>query len=305
VGDSAIVLEGVTKTFATHRAVSDLSLEVPRGSVFGLLGPNGAGKTTTLRMVMNILGPDSGRIEILGRPADEAARDRIGYMPEERGLYPRMVLEEQLVFMAAIKGLRASEARSRLGPWLERLGLGEWRKRKTNELSKGMQQKAQFIATVLHEPEILIMDEPMSGLDPVGTDVLRDVMLELRRRGATIVLSSHQMDTVERLCDRVALINRGEKVLDGLVSEVKARHGKNTVALAYDGDGSFLAALPGVAKVSDFGQYVEVRLADGSDPQPLLREAAARLRLRRFEIVEPSLHDIFVETVKSHGQEAA
>jgi ABC-2 type transport system ATP-binding protein len=168
-----------------------------------------------------------------------------------------------------------------------------------------MQQKAQFIATVLHEPDVLFMDEPMSGLDPVGMDVMREVMLDLRRKGTTIVLSSHQMEAVERLCDRVALINRGEKVLDGSVAEVKARHGKNTVVLAYDGDGSFLGTLPGVAKVSDFGQYVEVRLQDGADPQPLLREAASRLRLRRFEIVEPSLHDIFVETVTGNGREAA
>ena len=226
-------------------------------------------------------------------------------MPEERGLYPRMVLEEQLVFMAAIKGMGRKEAEKRLGPWLERLGLADWRKKKTNELSKGMQQKAQFIATVLHEPDVLIMDEPMSGLDPVGMDVMREVMLDLRRKGTTIVLSSHQMEAVEKLCDRVALINRGEKVLDGAVSEVKARHGKNTVVLAYDGDGSFVASLPGVAKVTDFGQYVEVRLQDGADPQPLLQEAAARLRLRRFEIVEPSLHDIFVETVTGHGKEAA
>ena len=305
MNDKAIVLKGIRKAFAGHVAVKDLSLEVPRGSVFGLLGPNGAGKTTTLRMVMNILGTDAGTIEILGAPADHASRDRIGYMPEERGLYPRMVLEEQLVFMAAIKGLGSREAKARLGPWLERLSLSDWRKKKTNELSKGMQQKAQFIATVLHEPDVLIMDEPMSGLDPVGMDVMREVMLDLHRRGTTIVLSSHQMEAVERLCDRVALINRGEKVLDGSVAEVKARHGKNTVVLAYDGDGSFLGGLPGVAKVSEFGQYVEVRLHDGTDPQPLIREAVGRLRLRRFEIVEPSLHDIFVETVKGHGKEAA
>jgi len=305
MNEKAIVLRGIGKAFAGHVAVKDLSLEVPRGSVFGLLGPNGAGKTTTLRMVMDIIGPDSGSIEILGQAADHAARDRIGYMPEERGLYPRMVLEEQLVFMAAIKGLGRKEAERRLGPWLERLGLADWRKKKTNELSKGMSQKAQFIATVLHEPEVLIMDEPMSGLDPVGMDVMREVMLDLRRRGTTIVLSSHQMEAVEKLCDRVVLINRGEKVLDGAVSEVKARHGKNTVALVYDGDGSFIESLPGVAKVSDFGQYVEVRLDRGADPQPLLREAVSRLRVRRFEIVEPSLHDIFVETVTGHGKEAA
>jgi ABC-2 type transport system ATP-binding protein len=305
VSERALVLEGVTKTFAGHVAVKDLSLEVPRGGIFGLLGPNGAGKTTTLRMVMDILGADSGSIEILGRSADHAARDRIGYMPEERGLYPRMVLEEQLLFMASIKGLGREEAARRLGPWLERLGLADWRRRKTNELSKGMQQKAQFIATVLHEPEVLIMDEPMSGLDPVGMDVMRDVMVDLSRRGATIVLSSHQMDTVERLCERVALIHQGVKVLDGSVSEVKARHGTNTLVLAFDGDGSFLSSLPAVEKVSDFGQYVEIRLGDGADPQAILREAASRLVVRRFEIVVPSLHDIFVETVTASGQEAA
>jgi ABC-2 type transport system ATP-binding protein len=305
LNDNALVLKGIRKAFTGHVVVNDLSLQVPRQSVFGLLGPNGAGKTTTLRMVMDILGPDAGTIEILGQPADHAARDRIGYMPEERGLYPRMVLEDQLVFMAAIKGVPAREAQRRLGPWLERFSLADWRRRKTNELSKGMAQKAQFIATVLHQPEVLIVDEPTSGLDPVGMDVMREALLDLRRAGATIVLSSHQMETVEKLCDRVALINRGEKVLDGTVSEVKARHGRNTIALAFDGDGAFIESLPGVAKVTDFGQYLEVRLEDGQDPQPLLREAAARLRLRRFEIVEPSLHDIFVETVTGHGTEPA
>jgi ABC-2 type transport system ATP-binding protein len=305
MNDKAVVLKGIRKAFAGHVAVKDLSFEVPRGSVFGLLGPNGAGKTTTLRMVMDVLAPDTGTIEILGRPADDAARDRVGYMPEERGLYPRMVLEEQLVFMAAIKGMGRKEALKRLGPWLDRLSLSEWRKKKVNELSKGMQQKAQFVATVLHEPEVLIMDEPTSGLDPVAMDVMREAMLDLRRGGTTIVLSSHQMEAVERLCDRVVLIDHGEKVLDGAVSEVKARHGKNTVAMAFDGDGSFIESLPGVARASDHGQYVEVRLEDGADPQALLREAAARLRIRRFEIVEPSLHDIFVATVTQHGKEAA
>jgi ABC-2 type transport system ATP-binding protein len=305
MSDKAIVLRGIGKAFSGHVAVKDLSVEVPRGSVFGLLGPNGAGKTTTLRMVMDILAPDVGTIEILGRTADRASRDRIGYMPEERGLYPRMVLEEQLVFMAAIKGMGRKAAEARAGPWLQRFGLADWRRRRVNELSKGMQQKAQFVATVLHDPEVLIMDEPMSGLDPVAMDVMRETMLDLRRGGTTIVLSSHQMEAVERLCDRVVLIDHGEKVLDGAVSEVKARHGKNTVAMAFDGDGSFIESLPGVVKVSDHGQYVEVRMEDGADPQPLLREATARLRLRRFEIVEPSLHDIFVATVTQHGKEAA
>jgi ABC-2 type transport system ATP-binding protein len=288
-----------------HTAVADLSLAIPRGSVFGLLGPNGAGKTTTLRMVMNILGPDGGTIEILDRASDHASRDRIGYMPEERGLYPRMVLEEELVFMAEIKGTSRALAAERLGPWLERLGLAAWRKKKVNELSKGMQQKAQFIATVLHEPEVLILDEPMSGLDPVGMDLMRGVLLDLKRQGKTLVLSSHQMETVERLCDRVALIHKGRKILDGSVADVKRQHGNNTLVLSYDGDGSFLAGLPGVAKVSDFGRYVEITMAEGADPQSILKEAAARLRLSRFEIVEPSLHDIFVASVKGEDMEAA
>ncbi|HEY3121740.1 MAG TPA: ATP-binding cassette domain-containing protein [Vicinamibacteria bacterium] len=304
MSDTAIRLEGVTKAYAGHVAVKALSLEVPRGSVFGLLGPNGAGKTTTLRMIMSVISPDSGTIQILGGPAEGPGRDRIGYMPEERGLYPRMVLEEQLLFMAEIKGTSRREAARRLTGWLDRLGLAEWRRRKTNELSKGMQQKAQFIATVLHDPEVLILDEPMSGLDPVGSDLMREVLLEQRRAGRTLVLSSHQMETVERLCDGIALINRGEKLLDGTVSEVKGRHGKNTVVLAYEGDGSFLRELPGVRSMSDFGRYVEIKMTEGADPQGILREAAARLRVSRFEIVEPSLRDIFVERVTAHAAAA-
>jgi ABC-2 type transport system ATP-binding protein len=298
----AIRLEGVRKAFDGYVAVRNLSLEIPKGSVFGLLGPNGAGKTTTLRMVMNVFSPDEGRVEIGGRPADVASRDRIGYMPEERGLYPRMVLTELLLFLAEIKGAPRREAARRLPAWLERLGLAEWGKRRVNELSKGMQQKAQFIATVLHEPDVLILDEPMSGLDPVGADLMREVLLDQRRQGKTLVLSSHQMETVERICDRVALLNRGEKILDGAVADVKAQHGRNAVVLAFDGDGSFLSGLPGVSRLTDFGRYVEIRLKEGADPQAVLREAAARLRLSRFEIVEPSLHDIFVERVTGHEQ---
>ena len=306
MNDGAIRLDGVTKAYAGHLAVKSLSLNVPRASVYGLLGPNGAGKTTTLRMVMNVLGPDSGTIEILGRPADSASRDRIGYMPEERGLYPRMVLEDQLLFFAEMKGTPRAEARRRLPRWMERLGLEEkWRRHRLNELSKGMQQKAQFIATVLHDPEILILDEPMSGLDPVGTDVMRGVLLELRREGKTLVLSSHQMETVERLCDSIALIDRGEKLLEGTMTEVKGRFGANTLAVAFEGDGAFLATLPGVLRVTDHGQYAEVRLGPGGDPQQILRAAAERVRVRRFEIVEPSLHDIFVEQVTRHVGEPA
>jgi len=305
VAEAALRLTRVAKTFAGHEAVKDLSLSISRGSVFGLLGPNGAGKTTTLRMVMNVLAPDSGTIEILGGPAGQASRDRIGYMPEERGLYPRMVVEEQLLFLAELKGTRRADAARRLPAWLERMGLLDWRRRKLNELSKGMQQKAQFIATVLHEPEILILDEPMTGLDPVGTDQMRQVLVDMSREGKTIVLSSHQMETVERLCDTIALIDRGTKVLDGSVAEIKRRHGKNTIVLAFEGDGAFLEALPGVAKVTRVGSHVEIRMGGSADPQAVLREAAGRLRVSRFEIVEPSLHEIFVEQVTARKAGAA
>jgi ABC-2 type transport system ATP-binding protein len=285
--------------------VKGLSLAVPRGSVFGLLGPNGAGKTTTLRMVMNVFAPDAGAIRILGEPAASRVRDRVGYMPEERGLYPRMVVDEQLSFMAEIKGVPRAEAARRIGPWLERLGLAQWRRRKLNELSKGMQQKVQLVATLLHEPELLILDEPMSGLDPVGMDLVRDVLLDQQRRGCTLILSSHQMDTVERLCDRVALVHRGELLLAGRVPDVKREHGHERVALEVEhGDPGFLERLPGVAAARAAGARVELELLPGADPQALLRAAAQQLSLRRFELVHPSLHEIFVQRVTAAGAAA-
>jgi ABC-2 type transport system ATP-binding protein len=272
--------------------------------VFGLLGPNGAGKTTTIRMTMDILGPDQGEIFILGERSEKRHRDRIGYMPEERGLYQKMVVEELLVFMAELKGADRAAAKKRIGPWLEKLGLAGWEKKKANELSKGMQQKVQFIQTVLHDPEILILDEPMSGLDPVGTNVMRDALLELSRAGKTLILSSHQMHTVEQMCDRVALINKGEKILDGRVADIKASRGTNTIVLAYEGDGSFLRALPGVASMNDSGRHVELRVQPGTDTQAILKAASDRLKVTKFEVVEPSLHDIFVDAVTVAGQGA-
>ncbi len=293
----ALHLKNVRKAYQGHVAVKGLDLEVPRGSVFGLLGPNGAGKTTTIRMAMDIIGPDTGEVLILGQKADKALRNRIGYMPEERGLYQKMVVEELLVFMAELKGIKPAESRRRMVPWLEKLGLGGWQKKKANELSKGMQQKLQFIQTVLHDPEILILDEPMSGLDPVGTNVMRDAMIELSRAGKTLIVSSHQMATVEQMCDRVALIHKGDKVLDGRVSDIKASYGRNTLILAFEGDGSFLKSLPGVTAVNDLGRYAELKLGPLADPQAILRAASDKLKITRFEVVEPSLHDIFIERV--------
>lgn len=303
MGDCAVRFDEATKAFQGHVAVGELTLDIPRGGLFGLLGPNGAGKTTALRMATRILRPDSGRVEVLGLPAGQAERDRTGYMPEERGLYPRMVLEEQLLFLAAIRGTPRKEARSRLPRWMERMGLAEWGKRRVNELSKGMQQKAQFIAAVLHEPEILILDEPMSGLDPLGSDLMRDVFIELRRAGKTLILSSHQMETVERLCDSIALIHKGRKLLDGPIAEVKRRYGRNAIALGFEGDGRFVAGLPGVKRTRDEGHFMEILMEEGADPQRILGEVASKLRVSRFEIVEPSLRDIFVSLVG--GSEAA
>ncbi len=293
----ALQLKNVRKAFQGHVAVKGLDLEVPKGSVFGLLGPNGAGKTTSIRMAMDIIGPDTGEVLILGQKSDRSLRDRIGYMPEERGLYQKMIVEELLVFMAELKGVRPAESRRRMMPWLEKFGLGGWHKKKANELSKGMQQKVQFIQTLLHDPEILILDEPTSGLDPVGTNVMRDAMIELSRAGKTLIVSSHQMATVEQMCDRVVLINKGEKVLDGRVSDIKASYGKNTLVLAFEGDGSFLKTLPGVAAVNDHGRYAEIKLGPLADPQAILKAASDKLKITKFEVVEPSLHDIFIERV--------
>jgi ABC-2 type transport system ATP-binding protein len=293
----AITFENVSKSYETKRAVSGLSMTVPRGSIFGLLGPNGAGKTTSIRMMLNIYAPDSGAIRVLGRPWSEDLKSRIGYLPEERGLYTRMKVGDVLLFMAGIKGVAAAEAAKRAHAWLERLQLGDTWEKKLQELSKGMQQKVQFIATILHEPELIILDEPFSGLDPINTNVLKDIMVELHGRGRTIIFSTHIMEQVERLCEGICLINEGRMILGGNLHEIKGRYGRNTVALAFEGDGAFLTNHPLVKRTSVYNAYMEVTLADGADPQSLLKDALGRVRISRFEIQEPSLHDIFIERV--------
>ncbi len=299
--ESAVSIEKVSKTFDKKRAVVDLSLEIPRGSLFGIIGPNGAGKTTTLRMIMNIYGPDSGTIRVLGSPISEELKSRIGYLPEERGLYLRMLVGDMLTFAGGIKGMPSARASAAARAWLDRLGLGDCGEKKNQDLSKGMQQKVQFIATMLHEPELIILDEPFSGLDPVNTGVLRDIMLELRGKGRTILFSTHIMEQVERLCDRVCMINQGFKVLDGTVREIRASSGRKVVALRFEGDGTFLASHPMVQRSSASPGHVEVTLAEGADPQALLADLAGKVRLARFEVVEPSMHDIFVERVAATG----
>ncbi|MCA1815220.1 MAG: ATP-binding cassette domain-containing protein [Acidobacteria bacterium] len=291
-------LEGVSKSFGDFAAVSDLSLTVRPGTIYGLLGPNGAGKSTTIRMIVNIIAPDAGRVELYGQRMSERLMDRIGYLPEERGLYKKMRVGEQLRFFAELKGLDARTADERAARWLERLKLSEWKLKKTEELSKGMQQKVQFVATVMHEPDLLILDEIFSGLDPVNADLMMEVLLELKSAGHTIILSTHQMEQAERLCDDICLINKSRKVLEGGLREVKSSFGRRAVALRADSADGVLDDRALVASVKPFGDYSEVLLAEGADAQELLRRLVGRgASVTRFESVEPSLHDIFIQKV--------
>jgi ABC-2 type transport system ATP-binding protein len=248
-------------------------------------------------MIMSITAPDSGSIEILGRPMDRVTQNRIGYLPEERGLYRKMKVIDHLYFLAAIKEVGREEARRRITDWLDKMELRPWLNKKVDELSKGMQQKIQFIATLLHEPDFIIMDEPFGGLDPVNAALLKDVLLELKKQGKTILFSTHRMDQVEKLCDSICLINRGKSVLQGDLKEIKARYGKNNVQIEYEGDGNFLDHTQLVGSYNNYGKYVEVRLAPGADAQQLLRLVSERSRVSKFELVEPSLEEIFIETV--------
>ena len=295
--EEAVVLSDVVKKFGDYRAVDGVSLTVPRGHIFGLIGPNGAGKTTTIRMIMDIFRPDSGSIRVLGSSPGDGSKDRIGYLPEERGLYRKMKVLDALEFQGSIKGAGIAAARKEAEGWLDRLGLGEWKVRKVEELSKGMQQKVQFIAAAMGKPDLLILDEPFSGMDPVNQNLFKDTILDLNRQGATVLFSTHQMDTAERLCQEIALINKGKVILGGPLAAIKERFGHNSIQMEFDGDGSFLQSVPGVAGVDDFGRYSEARLEAGADPQVLLQAAAGRLKIRRFEILAPSLHTIFIEQV--------
>jgi ABC-2 type transport system ATP-binding protein len=295
--DVAVALNDIHKTFGTHRAVDGLSFEIPRGTVFGLLGRNGAGKTTTIRMIMDIIRPDSGSIEILGRPMDGSVKDRLGYMPEERGLYPKMKVLDMLEFFGSVKGLKPAEARRRALPWLERLELAAWKDKKVEDLSKGMQQKAQFITTVLNQPDVLILDEPFSGMDPVNQELFRDLLIEINKSGTTLIFSTHVMESAERLCNQIALIDSGRAVLSGSLGSIKKKFGSNTVQLEFDGDATFLESVAGVEKIHRYERFVEINMADGEDPQRLLEAAAGRLSVRRFEVMEPTLHNIFIDQV--------
>lgn len=298
----AVEIQDIVKRYGDTAAVDHVSLNVPAGTIYGFLGPNGAGKTSTIRMLMRILLPDEGSIRVLGEDLDKVNLERIGYLPEERGLYKKMRLLDQLTFFGEIRGLSRREARKRSGAWLERMSLADRAMRPVEDLSKGMQQKVQFIVTILNEPELLILDEPFSGLDPVNANVLKDVILEYHRKGHTIIFSTHQMDTVEKLCDHICLINKGRVLLEGALSSVKQRYGKNGVSLRFEGDGTFLHTLPEVASFQDNGNEVFLRLKDGADPARVLDAARARLSVLRFELAEPSVYDIFIEQVSGDAR---
>lgn len=292
--DTAIQLEGVTKRFGEHTAVHDLHMRIPRGCIYGLLGPNGSGKTTTLRMIMGILRPDEGTVGLLGGDPDDIRRKRVGYLPEERGVYRKMKVLEQLEFLGEIRGLARKEAARRAGDWLDRLGLGDWKGKKVEDLSKGMQQKVQFIATVIHEPDLLILDEPFSGLDPINQDVLEDIVREFHRNGTTVLFSTHLMAQAEQLCERVCLISKAEKVLDGTLEDLKAREREGVVAVRFDGPGGWLEG-PEVASIEKADRGAHLLLHEGGDHQAILRRGmAAGAVIHRFELVEPSLHEIFI-----------
>ncbi|HUL70566.1 MAG TPA: ATP-binding cassette domain-containing protein [Gemmatimonadales bacterium] len=294
-----IVLEGVTKRFAGHTAVEALSLEVPPGGIYGLLGRNGAGKTTTIRMILGILPADEGTVTLLGNSTNQRSLSaRVGYLPEERGLYRKMRVLDHLVFLGETKGVTRPQARRQSRAWLGRLGLGEWEKRKVEELSKGMQQKVQFIGSLLHEPELLILDEPFSGLDPISSREMRDTVVEIARQGRTVLFSTHIMEQAERMCDRIAIIADGRKVLDGSLADIKREFGTRYVALTFTRNaaaaGQILQDRSLAARVNDYGATAEVELAAGANGEALLRAlVAADVGLGRFELVEPSLQSIF------------
>jgi ABC-2 type transport system ATP-binding protein len=296
----AVRLANVTKTFGQHTAVNQLSLEVPRGCTYGFIGPNGSGKTTTIRTILHIFHPDSGEVEVLGERSTRAANDRIGYLPEERGLYKKMTVRRVLAYYAALKGLKRADAAQAITDWLTKMGLSEWADKKVEALSKGMAQKIQFIAAVIARPELLILDEPFSGLDPVNLEVLRAAILELRAAGTTVIFSTHDMAMAETMCDFIFMIYRGNKVLDGTLAGIQQSFGEDTIRVGCAGGAELLRGLPGVELVRDLGQSQELRHPDA---QALLRDLAARTTVRHFEVCKPSLHDIFIRIAKPDAQE--
>lgn len=285
----------LVKAFNSIRAVDGLDLEVPKGTIFGLLGPNGSGKTTTIRTVLGIYLPDGGSVELLGEEDPLKVRHLVGYLPEERGLYAKMKVQEQLAFLASIRGLSSGESSRRAGQWLERLGLSDRAQALTRDLSKGMQQKIQFASAVIHDPELIILDEPFSGLDPINTRLFKDLILDQSRRGTTIILSTHRMEQVEAMCESICLISQGRPVLSGDLAKIKASYGKNSLALEYSGQADALQGIPGIEKVDNMGRKASLQIRKGADPQAILRALLDRVAIHSFRLQEPHIEEIYVE----------
>jgi ABC-2 type transport system ATP-binding protein len=294
-----VQLQDVSKAYDTKVAVDHLSFEIEQGSMFGLLGPNGSGKTSSIRMMIGMTMPDTGSVFLFGKPFERKNVHRVGYLPEERGLYKKMKVIDQLIFLGELHGLDAVTASKRAHGWCERLEITEAITKKTEELSKGMQQKIQFIAALLHEPELIIMDEPFSGLDPVNAALLQNTLLDLNRQGRTVLFSTHRMDQVEKLCDTICLIDRGRKVLAGAMHEIKSRYPKNRVQMVFEGDPAFLNH-PVVESAKNYNGMAEIKLREEGDAQLLLTEAVSKVRITRFEVMEPTLEEIFIESVGDH-----
>jgi len=297
------LLNSVHKSFGEVQAVNNLSVKVPPGSIYGFLGPNGAGKTTTLRMIMSIIRPDSGSIEIFGNSSVEQAKARIGYMPEERGLYRKMTVTKVLAYFGAIKGMSANELTRSVPHWLDRVDLTNWASKKVEELSRGMHQKLQFAVTAINEPELLILDEPFAGLDPLNTDLLKTIMLEMRDEGKTVILSTHVMHEAEKLCDSILLINKGKAILDDRLANIQLQRTSHVVSVELEGDTGFIEKLPMVTAIKSNGHRLEISLVDKADTQELLKSLVSRVRVQRFEVKVPSLHEIFVDLVGTNDAE--
>jgi ABC-2 type transport system ATP-binding protein len=297
-----IELSGITKTFGSVIAVDDLTLEVPKGSIYGFIGPNGSGKTTTIRMIMKIMYPDRGSLRINGKEHNSHRLTNIGYLPEERGLYKKMKLGDLLLFHGELNDGR--DLRRRIDEWLVRLDLREYKDKKVETLSKGMKQKLQFIATILHQPEIVILDEPFGGLDPVNADILKDVILDLQRKGATIIFSTHDMSVAEKMCDYIFMIYKGKKVLDGTLTEIQDQYGNDTIRIQSEMGVAALAGMQGIENMNDFGKLQEIRVASGTDPQKILAELLKKTKINKFEITKPSLNDIFIRIASPERKEA-
>ncbi len=294
---AVIEVNNISKSFGDTRAVDNVSFEIPKGRIFGLLGPNGAGKTTAIRIINHILIADSGTVTINGYPVSPKTQSMIGYMPEERGLYKKMKVGEQLIYLAQLKGLSHEEAKKKIRYWLDRFEASAWFDKKIGELSKGMSQKIQFIATIAHNPDIYIFDEPFSGLDPINSEMLKEIVIELRDNGSTILFSTHRMEQVEQMCDDICLFNNGKAVLNGNLREIKQRYGKNTINIEFEGDDAFLDELQEVRINNRSANYAEIRVLNGQSMQDILKKAMNHAQIYKFERVEPSLTEIFISTV--------